>query len=112
METKFATLCGTDYGNTAYLKVYADLLELAISKGFVESIENQRPLRYQTSSEHWSLWLKGSKHDACKFMLAVTAPKVPLMAPVPITIEIDGPLFAVVVNKDFYLISNKGEISN
>lgn len=111
MNKKFATLCGTDYGNTKYLKIYAELLEIAYSKGFKESIENQRPRQNQTSLDEWSLWLKGSRYDQCLFMLSVTAPKIPLMAPVPITLEIDAPLFAVVVNKDFYVTSTEGEIS-
>lgn len=110
MEKIFATLCGTDYGNTEYLKVYAELLEIAYSKGFIESNENQRPRPNQTSLNRWSLWLKGSRFDQCVFMLSVTAPQIPLIAPVPITIEIDVPLFAVVVNKDFYLISNERDI--
>ena len=111
MGKKFATLCGTDYGNTKYLKIYAELLEMAYSKGFIESCENQKLRQNQTSLDEWSLWLKGSSYDQCLFMLSVTAPQIPLMAPIPITKEIDAPLFAVVVNKDFYLISTEGEIS-
>ncbi len=110
MEKIFATICGTDCGNTEYLKIYAELLAIAYSKGFKESIENQRPRPNQTSLDKWSLWLKGSRFDRCVFMLSVTAPEIPLIAPVPITIEIDAPLFAVVVNKDFYLISNERDI--
>jgi len=111
MNKIFATLCGTDCKNIAYLKIYADLLEIAYLEGFNDSKENQRPRANQTSLDKWSLWLKGSNHENCLFMLSVTAPDVPLMAPIPITKEINGPLFAVVVNKNYFLISREGEIS-
>ncbi|ROL60269.1 hypothetical protein D9V86_09590 [Bacteroidetes/Chlorobi group bacterium ChocPot_Mid] len=106
MKNIFATLCGTNSNNTEYLKIYSELLDLAYKKGFFESKENQRIFSDQTSLENWSLWLKGSSHENCKFMLAVTAPKVPTIAPIPITLSINVPLFAVLVFDDFYGIMN------
>lgn len=100
----FATLVGTNTANTSHRVLFSRLCDLAVSKHFrlpdmVRHVQpDQEPLK------DWELELKGPPNGAASFFLAVTAPKIPGMAPIPIQKTIEGPLFSVIVSPSGFAV--------
>ncbi len=103
----FATLIGTDTASSRYESIFTQLIKIAIDQGFnpPDTLHRVRP--NQLPLEEWKLELKGPGGNKADFLLAVTAPKVPSIAPIPCEQTIDGPLFAVVVMDTFFIVSRE-----
>ena len=110
----FATLCGSDTGTRSHLEVMEHLRGLAVGRGFVPP-EEELPVRAdQGSLRGWSITQLGPQSRRADFVLAVTAPRMPGMSPVhPVALDIDGPLFAVVVLDSGMVVSraDRGDVA-
>ena len=104
----FATLIGTDTESKAHLKVADELLQIAEKKGFTPGSEELRVTPDQIPINKWSLELRGPLDEKADFFLAVTAPKVPSISPIPVMKTVSGPLFSVIVNSGFFGIWQEG----
>lgn len=105
----FATLVGTNTEPEQHVDVFNELVAIAERRGFVQSNRTMRVERDQVSLEGWSLELRGSETIQADFILAVTAPKVPSISPIPVKRTIDGPLFSVILMDDIYGIWREGQ---
>lgn len=101
----FATLTGTNTESMQYSAMFERLCEIAIVHGFKQPDTNHRIQREQLPLDGWTLEQKGPLDSKATFYLAVTAPRVPSMSPIPILKTIDGPLFAVVVMDSYFVVS-------
>jgi hypothetical protein len=97
----FATLAGTDTSAPIHQPVFERLCEAAVARGFVPPDTSHRVRPNQLPLDKWLLELRGPCGGEAAFFLAVTASRVPSIAPIPVTQTIDGPLFAVVVMPTF-----------
>ncbi len=93
----FATLVGTNTPSIQYRKIFERLCEIAVTRGYILGDTDLRVQRDQISLEGWSLALRGPATGNADFFLAVTAPEVPGMSPIPVQQSVSGPLFAVMV---------------
>ena len=101
----FATLAGTDTPSPIHQPVFERLCAAAVARGFVPP-NTALPLRpNQLALGDWSLELLGPSSGRAAFFLAVTAPRVPGISPIPVTQTVDGPMFAVVVMPTFLGVS-------
>jgi hypothetical protein len=50
----------------------------------------------------WQIEQRGPADAEADFLLAVTAPKVPSVSPIPVRKTVSGPLFSVIVMPEFY----------
>lgn len=98
----FATLIGTNTTGRAHEPLFGSLCALAVTRGFAPPDTTLRVQPDQTSLEGWSLSMKGPSNSKADFLLAVTAPKVPSISPIPVRQTVSGPLFAVVVMSTFF----------
>ena len=103
----FATLVGTNTVSTQYESIFSRLFEIATDEGFIPPDTNHRIRPDQLPLEVWTLEQKGPSAGKADFLLAVTAPNVPSMSPIPCMQTIDGPLFAVVVMDSFFIVSRE-----
>lgn len=101
----FATLVGTNTVSIQYQTVFKRLLEIAIASGFEPPDTALRVQRDQTPLDGWTIEQKGPRDGNADFLLAVTAPKVPGISPIPVMQTIDGSLFAVIVMDSFFVVS-------
>ena len=101
----FATLVGTNRPSSECEAVFTSLCELAIAHGFTPPDTNLPIRRDQVPLDGWSLVQKGPANGKADFFLAVTAPQVPGIAPIPIQKTVSGPLFAVVVMDSCFGVS-------
>ena len=101
----FATLTGTDTSSAIHQAVFQRLCAAAIARGFLPP-DTTLPIRPdQLPLDKWSLELRGPSDGKAAFFLAVTAPRMPGISPIPVTKTVDGPLFAVVVMPTFFGVS-------
>jgi hypothetical protein len=101
----FATLVGTNTQSQIYQPVFDSLCAAAIARGFVPP-DTELPVRpNQLPLGNWSLDLRGPSDNKAAFLLAVTAPQMPGISPIPVTQTVDAPLFAVVVMQTFLGVS-------
>lgn len=99
----FATLVGANTSREIG-QLFDRLCAVATLRGFVEP-DTTLPVRPdQIPLNGWSLELRGPRHLRADFFLAVTAPKVPSMSPIPVSKTVDGPMFAVVVMDDHCVV--------
>jgi len=105
----FATLVGTNTNSTQFESMFGSLCEIAMANGFLPPDTSIRVQSDQISLENWTLELKGPADKKADFLLAVTAPKVPSMSPIPVKKNVDGPLFAVIVMDSFYVVSREDQ---
>jgi hypothetical protein len=101
----FATLVGTDTSATIHQPVFERLRAAAVARGFVAPDTTHRIRPSQIPLDGWTLELRGPADERAAFFLAVTAPRVPGVAPIPVTQTIGGPLFAVVAMPTFFGVS-------
>ena len=105
----FATLVGTNTESETHIEIFNNLLEVAKRRGSVTGDVVFRLEPDQISLREWSLELRGPETKKDDFLLAVTAPKVPSMSPIPIRKTIGGPLFSVIVMKNYFGIWEEGK---
>ncbi|MBI2784637.1 MAG: hypothetical protein HYX64_11355 [Gammaproteobacteria bacterium] len=98
----FATLLGTNRGTEDHRTLCASLSQLAVGKGFAPPDTTLRIRADQTPLDGWKLEQRGPADTNADFLLAVTAPKVPGISPMPVKKTVTGPLFSVVVMPDFF----------
>ncbi len=103
----FATLVGTNTDSTQIDSVFKSLFEIAIAQGFEPPETKLRTRGDQMPLDEWTLEQKGPTNGKADFLLAVTAPKVPSMSPIPVMQTVDAPLFAVVVMDSYFLVSRE-----
>jgi hypothetical protein len=103
----FATLVGTNYETSRHVTLFTRLRELAVSRGFLPPDSAHRPHRDQTPLDGWVLEEKLPSNSTASFYLAVTAPRMPGISPIPVQKTIGGPLFAVVAMDSFYIVSRE-----
>lgn len=104
----FASLVGTDHGDTEHRKLFERLCKFAVEQGFAQA-EGVVPIRPDGSLDGWSLEQKGPHaKESADFFLSVTAPRVPGISPIyPVFKTIGGPLFAVVVLPSAFVVSRE-----
>ena len=103
----FASLVGTDRGDTEHRTLFERLCTLAVERGFAQA-EITVPIQPDGPLEGWSLEQRGPRHDRADFFLCVTAPRVPGISPIyPVFKTITGPLFAVVVLPSAFVVSRE-----
>lgn len=103
----FATLVGTDTASSRYESVFTQLVQVAIDQGFDPPDTPSRIRPNQLPLEGWTLEQTGPRGNEADFLLAITAPGVPSISPIPCKRAIDGPLFAVVVMDSFFTVSRE-----
>jgi len=98
----FATLSGTDSHDERHEEVFQRLVASARDAGFTPGDfdlpihDDQLPLRA------WRLHHRGPGGKEAIFLLAVTAPKVPSISPIPIRQTLSCPLFSVIVMPRYF----------
>ncbi len=98
----FATLSGTDSDDERHKEVFQRLIAIACDAGFTPGDvphpirEDQIPLRA------WRLEHRGPGGKEAAFLLAVTAPKIPGISPLPIKQALSCPLFSVTVMQRYF----------
>jgi len=102
----YATFIGTDYETEIHLESFSRLKKIANDTGFIESERPVKPIADQTDLRKWKLELKGQYNENIEFLLAVTAPKLTTMSPIPIKMDTGGYLFSVIHQQDTILIWN------
>lgn len=100
----YSTLKGGNSNRLEYLEIFNELNKLATQKGFLESSQIRLPKLDQTNLDDWTLEFKGSPLEQIEFLLAVTAPKMPLCSPIPIFMDVSGLLFSVILNKNYFTL--------
>lgn len=105
----FATLIGTNTVSVQYETVFKRLCEIAIARGFEPPDTKFLIQRDQIPLDGWTLEQKGPPDGNASFFLAVTAPKVPGISPIPVMKTIAGPLFAVMVMDSFFVVSREDQ---
>lgn len=108
---KFATLIGTDRTTTKHEEIFKLLFDIAVNHKFVPPDNVVRVQRDQIPLDSWTLVLKEPDNNNPKFLLAVTAPKIPSMSPLPVRQTIDCPLFSVIVMDTYFGIWRDGDFS-
>jgi hypothetical protein len=98
----FATLLGTNRGTEDHRTLCASLCQLAVGKGFAPPDTTLRIRADQTPLDGWKVELRGPADANADFLLAVTAPKVPGISPIPVQKTVTGPLFSVIVMQGFF----------
>jgi hypothetical protein len=104
----FATLVGASRNTPAHTAIFRDLVQFAEQRGFVPGDRALRVAPDQIPLSGWSLELQGPATGDAEFLLAVTAPRVPSIAPIPVRQTVAAPLFAVIVTEDFFGIWREG----
>ena len=105
----FATLVGTNTGPTQFQSIFDRLCEIAVAAGFRPPDSTHRIERDQVPLDGWTLEQKGPSDGKASFYLAVTAPKIPSISPIPVMKTIEGPLFAVMVMDSFFVVSRQDQ---
>ncbi len=105
----FATLVGTDKDGQKQVGLFDRLCQLATGQGFARPVRDLPVQPDQTPLSRWNLEYKGPPEGPADFFLAVTAPRVPGISPIPAKKTVDGPLFAVVVMDSFYGVWHGGD---
>ena len=103
----FATLFGSNTNSTQVESVFRSLCEIAVAQGFEPPNTKLNIRADQISLDGWNLEQKCPASGKADFFLAVTAPKVPSMSPIPIKQTVEGSLFAVVVMDSFFVVSRE-----
>ncbi|SMH34519.1 MULTISPECIES: hypothetical protein [Cyanophyceae] len=102
----FATLVGTNRQTNDHIDLLSQLIPIAKDLGFEPPDLEHEAVADQGSLAGWSSELRGPSSNTCEFFLAVTAPNVPGMSPIhPFRKTFNGPMFAVVVNDGWFLVS-------
>lgn len=104
----FATLVGANRNATAHTAIFVDLVQMADQRGFAPGDTDLRVVPDQIPLSGWSLELKGPATGDADFLLAVTAPRVPSISPIPVRETVSAPLFAVIVMEDFFGLWREG----
>lgn len=107
----FATLIGTNKETNEHINLANKLSEIAIAQGFL--IPNT-PLRVepnQTSLAEWNIELLGPPNADADFLLAVTAPSIPTVSPIPVMKTVTGPMFSVSILPSFYGVYSGADYS-
>jgi len=98
----FATLSGTNSDDNRHEEVFQRLVAVARDTGFTLG-DFQHPIREdQMSLREWRLDYRGPGGREAAFLLAVTAPKIPSISPLPIQQGFSCPLFSVVVMPKYF----------
>ena len=98
----FATLIGTNKGTDAHTKLAAKLGQIAVAQGFIPPDTEIRVRPNQVSLLEWQIKQLGPSNSEAEFLLAVTAPEVPTVSPIPVMKTIDGPMFSVSISPTFF----------
>lgn len=98
----FATLAGTNTGATEHRRLFNRLCVIATERKFVPPDTSLHVQRDQIPLDGWSLEQKGPADKEADFLLAVTAPEVPSISPIPVMKTVSGPLFSVIVMDSFF----------
>lgn len=97
----FATLLGTNKETEEHRNLCAGLCQIAVARGFVPPDTRLRVQPDQMSLAGWQIEQRGPADAKADFLLAVTAPKVPSISPIPVMKTVSGPLFSVIVMPNF-----------
>src|SRR5437879_6005449 len=82
--------------------LFETLCEVATRRGFRPPDTTLRVQRDQIPLDGWSIEQRGPGDGKADFLLAVTAPKVPSISPVPVMKTVSGPLFSVIVMDTYF----------
>ena len=107
----FATLVGTNTAGRHHESLFERLCAIAVTHGFVPPDTTLRVQRDQIPLDGWNLSMKGPDNGKADFLLAVTAPKVPGISPIPVKQTLSGPLFAVVAMDTFFGVMHGRDFS-
>jgi len=98
----FATLLGTNRETDDHTTLCADLCKIAVRRGFAPPDRTLRVQPDQIPLDRWQIEQRGPAGAKADFLLAVTAPMVPGVSPIPVKKTVAGPLFSVVVMPTFF----------
>lgn len=98
----FATLLGTNRETDNHRTLCADLCQIAVRRGFAPPDRTLRVQPDQIPLDTWQIEQRGPAGAKADFLLAVTAPMVPGVSPIPVKKTVAGPLFSVVVMPAFF----------
>lgn len=98
----FATLLGTNRGTDDHRSLCVGLCQIAVARGFAPPDTTLRIQPDQIPLDGWQIEQRGPADAKANFLLAVTAPKVPSISPIPVKKTVAGPLFSVVVMQGFF----------
>lgn len=98
----YATLVGGNTTSSPCESLIERLCETANAHGFTPSDNILGVRSDQTRLDDWTLTQKGPADGTVDFFLAVTAPKVPGISPIPVKMPVSGPLFAVIVMESVF----------
>jgi hypothetical protein len=107
----FATLVGANTESVKHESIFEQLCEIANTRGFRPGDATLHIQPDQMPLAGWSLLLRGPSDGKADFLLAVTAPKVPSVSPIPVRKTVSGPLFSVVVMDTFFGVWQQGDFS-
>lgn len=107
----FALLVGTDTGSPVAERLAHSLGALAAEHGYTLPETPLRIVPDQVSLAGWSLTFRGPSDRRTALVLAVTAPSVGSISPIPVQKTVSGPLFAVVVFDAYFLVyAGRGDV--
>ncbi|MDA3835781.1 MAG: hypothetical protein PF495_20610 [Spirochaetales bacterium] len=105
----YAILTGTDRNTQRHLEVLNRLISIADQSGFTPPDCELRISPDQQSLSQWMLTLRGPQGEPADFFLAVTAPSIPGVSPIPVQKTVKGPMFAVTVMDSFFGIRREDQ---
>ena len=97
----FATLLGTNRETDDHRTLCAELCQIAVRRGFAPPDTTLRVQPDQMPLDKWQIEQRGPAGMKADFLLAVTAPVIPGVSPIPVKKTVAGPLFSVVVMPAF-----------
>lgn len=98
----FATMLGTNRETEAHTNLCERLCQFAVAQGFVPPDTTLTVQPDQTPLDGWIIEQLGPANAKADFLLAVTAPKIPGLSPIPAMNTVAGPVFSVVVMQGFF----------
>lgn len=105
----YAILTGSDRNTQRHIEVLNRLISIADQSGFTHPDRELRIFPDQQSLNRWTLTMQGPEAEPADFFLAVTAPSIPGISPIPVLKTVQGPMFAVTVMDSFFGIRREDQ---
>ncbi|MCP5534666.1 MAG: hypothetical protein H7A51_00350 [Akkermansiaceae bacterium] len=100
----FATLHGSNRTESQHEEILERLISAAQARGYQAGNVDRRLSPSEIQVHEWEpdkLTLRESESGSEDFFLAVIAPKVPSVAPIPIQMRVSAPLFSAIIMPNY-----------